>query len=105
MIERYLHTSAQLRAVFLLLDMRHEPGANDEAMYHWILDQGFTPVLVLTKADKLSRNEQAKNLSLIRKSLGVRGDAVIIPFSAVTKAGRDEIWAFIQGKMDSPTEV
>lgn len=96
MIERYLNRSKMLKKVFLLIDMRHQPGANDIMMYDWIRHNGFKPVLILTKMDKLSRNEQAKNLSLIKKTLKTEKDDILIPFSAVTKAGRDEIWALIE---------
>jgi len=104
MIEKYLNRSRALRLVFLLVDMRHEPSANDRQMYDWILSQGFRPVVVATKADKLSKNEQAKNRTLIRKSLGMKADDVLIPFSAETKQGREEIWALIE-KTTEPGEL
>ena len=105
MIERYLNSSNMLKIVFLLIDMRHEPSKNDLLMYEWIIDSGFQPVIILTKQDKLSKNEQAKNLSLIRKSLGLKKEDPVIPFSSVTKAGRDEIWELIEGMMDTDSDV
>ena len=105
MIERYLNSSNMLKTVFLLIDMRHEPSKNDLLMYEWIIDSGFQPVIILTKQDKLSKNEQAKNLSLIRKSLGLKKEDPVIPFSSVTKAGRDEIWELIEGMMDTDSDV
>ena len=105
MIERYLNSSNMLKTVFLLIDMRHEPSKNDQLMYEWIIDSGFQPVIILTKQDKLSKNEQAKNLSLIRKSLGLKKEDPVIPFSSVTKAGRDEIWELIEGMMDTDSDV
>ena len=96
MIEGYLHTSAQLRLVFLLIDIRHDPSANDMNMYQWIVDQGFNPVIIATKADKLKRSQLAKHVSQIKKVLNVVEGTPIIPFSAVTKQGRDEIWSLIE---------
>ena len=51
MIEKYLHTSKQLKAVFLLVDIRHEPSANDVNMYEWIVAYGYFPIIIATKAD------------------------------------------------------
>jgi len=50
MIENYLHTSKKLQAVFLLIDIRHDPSANDKMMYDWMVYQGFTPIIIATKA-------------------------------------------------------
>ena len=69
MIERYLHTSRQLRAVFLLLDIRHEPTGQDVMMYDWILQAGFTPVIIATKADKIKRSQIQKQVALLRRTL------------------------------------
>jgi len=99
MIEKYLHQSKQLKLVFLLVDIRHEPSANDIQMYEWICYQGFRPVIIATKSDKLSRNQIAKQTSVIRKTLGMKAEDVLIPFSAVNKSGRDEIWALMEQVM------
>ncbi len=96
MIERYLHTSRQLRLVFLLIDIRHEPSANDKHMYSWIVDQGFNPVIIATKLDKLKRSQVQKNIKQIKVGLNVTEGTPIIPFSAVSKQGRDEIWKLIE---------
>ena len=96
MIERYLHTSRQLRLVFLLIDIRHEPSANDKHMYSWIVDQGFNPVIIATKLDKLKRSQVQKNIKQIKVGLNVTEGSPIIPFSAVSKQGRDEIWELIE---------
>lgn len=96
MIERYLHTSRQLRAVFLLLDIRHEPSENDRLMYEWILDSGFHPIIIATKLDKIKRSQTAKQVKLIRQTLEAEKDTIIIPFSAETKQGREEIWQVIE---------
>ncbi len=92
MIERYLRGSVQLRAVFLLIDIRHEPSANDKQMYEWIVHNGYDPIIVATKLDKINRSQVQKHLKMIRTGLNIKPGTVIIPFSAVTKQGRDEIW-------------
>lgn len=96
MIENYLHTSRQLKMVFLLIDLRHEPTANDVQMYRWILSNGFSPVIVATKADKIKRSQIQKNLKILKNTLKVIEGVPIIPFSSVTKAGREEIWELIE---------
>ena len=96
MIERYLHTSEQLRLEFLLIDIRHEPSANDKHMYHWIVSQGFNPVIIATKLDKLKRSQVPKHVKQIREGLDVTEGTPIVPFSAVSKQGRDEIWDLIE---------
>lgn len=96
LIERYLHGSKQLRAVFLLVDIRHEPGKNDQVMYEWICQNGYEPIIIATKLDKIKRSQLLKQLKLIREGLGVRPGTQIIPFSAETKQGRDEIWGVIE---------
>lgn len=97
MIERYLGTSKQLRAVFLLVDIRHAPGENDQLMYDWVLSQNYKPIIIATKLDKIKRSQTQKQLKLIRETLGAEKDTVMIPFSAETKQGRDEIYAIIDG--------
>lgn len=96
MIEKYLRTSRQLRAVFLLLDIRHEPSANDKSLYDWIIYQGFTPVVIATKLDKINRSQKDKQLKIIREGLGAPSGTKILPFSSLTKQGRDEIWECIE---------
>ena len=96
MIERYLNTSMQLRLVFLLIDIRHEPSANDIQMYHWITEHGFNPVIICTKMDKLKRSQIAKQVKIIKNALKVAPGTPMVPFSSVTKQGRDEIWELIE---------
>ena len=96
MIERYLHQSKQLRAVFLLIDIRHAPSANDKMMYDWILSQGYQPIIIATKLDKLKRSQVQKQVKVVRQGLGLSKDSILIPFSAVTKQGRDEIWDLVE---------
>ena len=94
-IENYLHTSKQLKAVFLLIDIRHDPSANDRMMYEWMVYQGFAPIIIATKLDKIKRSQIQKNVKAIREGLNVQPGTTIIPFSAETKQGRDEIWKLI----------
>lgn len=96
MIERYLHASTQLKAVFLLIDIRHEPSANDEMMYKWIVEQGYEPVIIATKLDKIKRSQVQKHVKMLKEGLGLVPGTKIIPFSSVTKQGRDEIWELIE---------
>lgn len=95
MIENYLHTSKKLKAVFLLIDIRHAPSANDKMMYEWMVYQGFAPIIIATKLDKIKRSQIQKNIKIVREGLGVQPGTTIIPFSAETKQGRDEIWELI----------
>lgn len=95
MIERYLHTSAQLKCVFLLVDIRHEPGTNDKIMYDWIVSNGFEPVIIATKLDKIKRSQKDKQLKIIREGLNAPSTTRIIPFSAETKDGRDSIYTIL----------
>ncbi len=99
MIERYLKKSKQLKAVFLLIDIRHEPSANDKQMYSWILSNGFSPIIIATKADKISRNQLPKHVKMVKEGLKVEKGTVVIPFSAQTKQGRDEIYEVIDSLM------
>lgn len=95
MIERYLQTSKKLKAVFLLIDIRHEPSANDKQMYEWMVYQGYAPIIIATKLDKIKRSQVQKNIKAIREGLQVQPGTIIIPFSAETKQGREEIWELI----------
>jgi GTP-binding protein len=95
MIERYLHTSEDLKAVFLLIDIRHDPSANDRQMYDWILHNGYQPIIIATKLDKIKRSQVQKQIKTIRTGLNMQPGTILIPFSAQTKQGREEIWALI----------
>ena len=95
MIERYLKKSNQLKMIFLLIDIRHDPSANDKQMFDWIVSNGFTPVIIATKLDKIKRSEQAKKLKAVRTGLGAE-KCTVIPFSAVSKQGREDILNLIE---------
>ena len=99
MIERYLHKSTMLKAVFLLIDIRHDPSKNDKMMYDWILHQGYEPVIIATKLDKLKKSQVAKQLKAIRTGLGLVSGTTVIPFFAKTKQGRDEIWEYAESRL------
>ena len=95
MIEDYLHNSRDLKAVFLLIDIRHEPSANDRQMYEWIVHNGYEPIIIATKLDKIKRSQVQKQVKMIKEGLKLRPGSLLIPYSAQTKQGREEIWALI----------
>lgn len=103
MIENYLHSSRQLKAVFLLIDIRHAPSANDKDMYDWIVHQGYSPIIIATKLDKIKRSQIQKQLKILREGLQLVPGTKILPFSAETKQGREEIWETIEGFMEEGT--
>ena len=92
LIERYLQNYKQLRAVFLLIDIRHAPSQNDVIMYNWIIENGYNPIIIATKLDKIKRSQINKNVKIIKETLKAEKGTIVIPFSAETKQGRDEIW-------------
>ena len=96
MIERYLHTSKQLKLIFLLLDIRHEPSANDKMMYEWICHNGYTPVIIATKLDKLKRSQVQKHIAQLRSGLELPKEIPVFPYSALSKQGREEILDYIE---------
>ena len=104
LIENYLHKSPMLKTVFLLIDIRHDPSANDKMMYDWIISNGFEPVIIATKLDKINRSQIQKHVKMVKTGLNVRPGTVVIPFSAETKQGREEIWAYIEGLMNPEEE-
>ena len=104
MIENYLHRSKMLKCVFLLIDIRHDPSANDKLMYKWILDQGFEPVIIATKLDKINRSQKDKCIKAIKTGLSVVPGTTVIPYSALTKQGRDEIYEFIDSFFEEEEE-
>ncbi len=90
MIENYLHKSPMLKCVFLLIDIRHEPSVNDKTMYDWVVFNGYQPVIIATKLDKIKRSQVQKHLKMVRQGLGIGQDVTVIPFSAETKQGREK---------------
>lgn len=105
LIEKYLNNSKQLKAVFLLIDIRHDPSANDKMMYDWIVEMGYNPIIIATKLDKIKRSQVQKQMKAIKQGLNLVPGTVIIPFSSVTKQGRDEIWELVETEFLSKEEV
>lgn len=105
MIERYLKKSKMLKCIFLLIDIRHDPSANDKLMYDWIVSNGYKPVIIATKLDKLKRSQVQKHVKMVREGLGLAKEDILIPFSAETKQGRDEIWALIESLQNPAPEM
>ena len=101
MIERYLSRSRMLKMVFLLVDIRHDPSANDKSMYDWIVYNGYHPVIIATKLDKINRSQVAKHTKAIRQGLGMAPEDILIPFSAETKQGREEIWELMDQLLET----
>lgn len=101
MIDGYLKSSKTLRLMFLLVDIRHEPGQNDVDMYRWSVHYGFNPIVIATKSDKISRGASSRQIALIRKKLNCIEGTPIIPFSSLNKSGREEIWEYIDGSLEA----
>lgn len=101
LVERYLNTSKKLRAVFLLIDIRHEPTANDKMMYDWIVYHGYNPIIIATKLDKLKRSQIQKHVKMVKQGLNLVPGTKVIPFSSVTKQGREEIWDLVKTMEES----
>lgn len=100
MIDNYLKNSKQLRILFLLVDIRHEPGQNDVDMYNWSINYGYNPIVIATKSDKISKGQFQKHISIIRKKLNCIEGTPIIPFSSLNKSGKDEIWEYIEDMLE-----
>lgn len=97
MIENYLLKRQELKAIILLIDIRHEPGENDKLMYEWLKHYGYKIIIAATKSDKLKRSQLQKHKAMLIKSLGLGEGDILIPFSSETKEGRDELWEVIEG--------
>ena len=95
MVERYLHKTKMLKAIFLLVDIRHEPSANDKTMYDWMVHYGFQPIIIATKLDKIKKSQVQKHMKMIKTGLQTKADTVVIPYSSMTKEGREEIYALL----------
>lgn len=100
MIEDYLHQSEKIRAVFLLVDIRHKPSDNDKIMYDWILSRGYKPIIIATKLDKVKKSQVAKQKKLICDTLDVVDHTIVIPYSALSKQGREEIYGLLDAILE-----
>lgn len=105
MIEKYLRRSEQLKAVFLLIDIRHDPSTNDKDMYEWIVHNGFEPIIIATKSDKISRGQIEKHLKAIRVGLKVRPGTIMIPFSSLNKNGLDKVYEVLEGYLNPQNDM
>ena len=101
MINRYLENSQKLRLLFLLVDIRHEPNQNDIQMYDWAVSYGFNPIIIATKSDKIKRSQLQKHLKIIRQALDTVEGTPIIPYSSMTKDGREEIWEYVEASLEA----
>lgn len=95
MVEKYLKTSNQLKQVFLLIDIRHDPSANDKMMYDWIVSSGYRPVIIATKLDKIKRSQTDKQIKAIKTGLGLTKADTLIAVSSEKKQGIKELWDII----------
>lgn len=101
LIEDYLHQSKRIKAVFLLIDIRHAPSENDRIMYDWILERGYKPIIIATKLDKIKRSQISKQIKLICDTLQVEEDTIVIPYSSLSKQGREDIYELIDSMLES----
>lgn len=88
-----------------MIDIRHEPSANDKMMYQWIVEQGFAPIIIATKLDKLKKSQVMKHIRMVKEGLSLIPGTKVIPFSSVTKQGREEIWELIETEYLGKAEV
>nr|WP_302598924.1 ribosome biogenesis GTP-binding protein YihA/YsxC [uncultured Cellulosilyticum sp.] len=100
LIEGYLEKRENLQKIILLIDIRHEVGANDKMMYDWISHYHDEVIVVATKMDKIKRSQVQKHLSMIRKGLGLTPQDKLIAFSSETKQGKEELWKIIEEKVE-----
>jgi len=105
MMETYLANRENLRLVIQLVDIRHQPTAQDVQMYQWLQHYGLDGVVVATKADKISRNQLRTQMNLIRKTLGMAQDDIVLPVSSLKKTGYEDLWSVIEQIIaDEPEE-
>ncbi|MBQ9518740.1 MAG: YihA family ribosome biogenesis GTP-binding protein [Firmicutes bacterium] len=96
MIEGYLLKREELKAIILLVDIRHEPGENDRMMYDWLKHYGHNIIIVATKSDKLKRSQIDKHKKMLKTAFNMEKDDILLPFSSETKNGKDELWEIIE---------
>ncbi len=103
MIETFLTTRSTLKGVVLILDIRRNPGEEERNFISWLHQQEIPAVLILTKADKLSKTKQKKQVQIIEKALSVNPEELIC-FSAKTRQGLDNVWAAIEYCLVEPSD-
>ena len=96
MMEEYFQKRQGLKKVIQLVDIRHAPSAQDVQMYEYLRHYGFDGIVVATKADKVSRNEMQKCISVIRKTLQLNPEDIVIPISSLKKSGHDKLLAVME---------
>ena len=96
MIEDYLIKRESLKAIIMLVDIRHEPGENDRMMYDWLKHYGHRIIVVATKSDKLNRSQIPKHKKMLSAAFGLEKEDILIPFSSEKKSGKEELWAVIE---------
>lgn len=99
MIEEYLYSREQLKLIIMLVDIRHAPSREDKIMYEWIVNQSKPRLVVAMKLDKISRGQIKNRLKEIQSTLEMEEGEVLIPFSAETKQGREEVWSQIKQRI------
>ncbi|WP_129597966.1 ribosome biogenesis GTP-binding protein YihA/YsxC [Anaerophilus nitritogenes] len=95
MMETYLNHRENLLEVFQLVDIRHTPTIQDKQMYEWIKSVGFNGIVIATKLDKIKRGQRQKHIQMIKKELNMTSDDILIPVSAASREGKEEIWKII----------
>lgn len=100
MIESYLLNREQLKAIVMLIDIRHEPSENDKIMYNWLEHYGYNIIIAATKLDKIKKSQLNKSISLISKNISLKENDILIPFSSETKIGKDKLWDTIEILID-----
>ena len=96
-INEYLMHRENLRAIIMIVDIRHEPTENDLMMYEFLKAYGYTNIVVATKADKISKGKWQNNLKIIRSKLKLKDETLLIPVSSVDKANIEKLWEVIDG--------
>ncbi|MEW9122134.1 MAG: ribosome biogenesis GTP-binding protein YihA/YsxC [Thermotaleaceae bacterium] len=95
MMDTYLTNRKNLIEVLQLVDIRHEPTQQDKHMYSWIKSFGFNGIVIATKLDKISRGQRQKHFNMIRKALQMTSEDLLIPVSAETREGKEQLWEVI----------
>lgn len=91
-INEYLNTRENLKEIFLLVDIRHEPTNQDKEMYDFILESGFTGFVIATKFDKIKKSQIQKHLKIVQKKLEIEDEGLIFAYSSETKHNKDVLW-------------
>ncbi|MEK4147121.1 ribosome biogenesis GTP-binding protein YihA/YsxC [Robertmurraya sp. FSL W8-0741] len=99
MIETYLTSREQLRAVLLIVDLRHPPTSDDIMMYNFLKHYDIPCIVIATKADKISKSKWQKHLKVTTETLDLDQKDTIILFSSETGKGKDEAWTAIENYM------